>query len=87
MNYKKLDQDDLKYINSVINDSERVLYGEDINEEYSHDELSDTKSYPDVVVKIMSTDEISQIMKYAYDNNILYVLYFSFLFFKKIYNF
>lgn len=70
MNYKKLDQDDLKYINSIINDSERVLYGEDINEEYSHDELSDTKSYPDVVVKIMSTNEVSQIMKYAYDNNI-----------------
>lgn len=70
MNYKKLDLNDLKYINSVINDSERVLYGENINEEYSHDELSDTKSYPDVVVKIISTDEISQIMKYAYDNNI-----------------
>jgi glycolate oxidase len=54
----------------IIGDPERVLYGEDINEEYSHDELSDTVSFPDVVVKIVSTEEASQIMKYAYEYNI-----------------
>jgi glycolate oxidase len=70
MSYKKLDNADLKYINNVINDSERVLYGENINEEYSHDELSDTTSFPDVVVKVTSTSEVSKIMKYAYENNI-----------------
>lgn len=70
MSYKKLDQEDLKYIQSVINDTERILYGDCINEEYSHDELSDTASYPDVVVKVISADEVSKIMKYAYDNNI-----------------
>ncbi|ROR27299.1 glycolate oxidase [Mobilisporobacter senegalensis] len=70
MTYKRLDEGDLKYIGSIINDSERILYGENINEEYSHDELSDTKSYPDVVVKVISTEEVSKIMKYAYDNNI-----------------
>ncbi len=70
MNYKKLDQIDLEYIQSVIGDKERVLYGESINEEYSHDELSGTESYPDVVVRVTSAEEISAIMKYAYDNNI-----------------
>lgn len=70
MNYKKLDQADLTFINELINDKERVLYGEDINEEYSHDELSDTVSFPDVVVKITSTEEASAIMHYAYENNI-----------------
>jgi glycolate oxidase len=70
MNYKKLEQEDINYINSIINDSERVLYGEDINEEYSHDELSDTISFPDVVVKTLSTEEVSQLMKYAYEQNI-----------------
>ena len=39
-------------------------------EDYSHDELGDTVSYPDVVVKVTSTEEVSEIMKYAYDNNI-----------------
>lgn len=70
MGYKKLDQNDLSFIKSVIGDPDRVLFGENINEEYSHDELSDTVSFPDVVVKIMSTEEASQIMKYAYENEI-----------------
>lgn len=70
MSYKRIDQEDLKYINSIINDDERVLYGIDINEDYSHDELSDTTSYPDVVIKVASTEEVSSIMKYAYENNI-----------------
>jgi glycolate oxidase len=70
MSYKKIDQKDLNYILSIINDSERILYGENINEEYSHDELSDTVSFPDVVIKVTSTEEVSQIMKYAYENNI-----------------
>ena len=70
MGYKKIDKGDLDCIYGIINDFSRVLYGEDINEEYSHDELSDTVSYPDVVIKITSTEEASQIMKYAYDNNI-----------------
>lgn len=70
MSYKRIDQEDLKYISSIINDDERVLYGIDINEDYSHDELSDTTSYPDVVIKVASTEEVSSIMKYAYENNI-----------------
>jgi glycolate oxidase len=70
MNYKKLDQMDINHILGIVNDKERVLYGEDINEEYSHDELSDTVSYPDVVIKVTSTEEVSEIMKYAYEHNI-----------------
>ncbi len=70
MNYKRIDQKDLDYINSIIKDTDRVLYGDFINEEYSHDELSDTVSFPDVVVKITSTEEASILMKYAYEKNI-----------------
>lgn len=70
MEYKKLDTEDIKYIEHVIKDKERILYGTEINEEYSHDELSDTASYPDVVVKVTSTEEVSAIMKYAYEKNI-----------------
>ncbi|MFT4147105.1 MAG: FAD-binding oxidoreductase [Mobilitalea sp.] len=70
MGYKKLDQSDLDFIKGVVGEEERILYGEDINEEYSHDELSDTESYPDVVVKVISTEEVSSIMKYAYEHNI-----------------
>ena len=70
MSYKKFDQADLEVIKNIIKDDERILYAENINEEYSHDELGGASSYPDVVVKATSAEEISQIMKYAYENNI-----------------
>ncbi|MCA5011325.1 FAD-binding oxidoreductase, partial [Clostridioides difficile] len=68
MGYKKLDKDDIVYIKSIIPDEERILIGDSINEEYSHDELSGTSSYPDIVVKAKSAEEISEIIKYAYEN-------------------
>ncbi|WP_143319475.1 FAD-linked oxidase C-terminal domain-containing protein [Clostridium sp. HBUAS56010] len=70
MEYKKLDAEDMNYIQSVIKDKERILCGSEINEEYSHDELGDTVSYPDVVIKVTSTDEVSSIMKYAFEKAI-----------------
>lgn len=70
MNYKKFDITDLRAIQDIVNDTERILYGENINEEYSHDELGGTNSYPDVVVKAISAQEISSLIKYAYENNI-----------------
>lgn len=70
MEYKKLEASDLNYIQSIIQDEDRILFGKDINEEYSHDELSGTVSYPDVVVKVRSSKEVSSIMKYAFKNTI-----------------
>lgn len=70
MEYKKLDAADLDYIRSVIQDKNRILYGGDINEEYSHDELSGASSYPDVVVRVKSAKEVSLIMKYAFKHTI-----------------
>ena len=70
--YKKVDEKDLAAIKAIINDDERVLWGEEnMKEEYSHDELNQFKQYPDMVVLATSTEEISKVMKYAYDNNIV----------------
>lgn len=66
MGYKKIDKDDIAYIKGIIGDDERILIGDFINEEYSHDELSGTSSYPDIVVKAKSAKEISEVMKYAF---------------------
>ncbi len=57
-------------IKALIGDDERVLFGDNINEEYSHDELGGTHSEPDVVVKALSADDVSKIAKYAFDNEI-----------------
>ncbi|MCR4671647.1 MAG: FAD-binding oxidoreductase [Lachnospiraceae bacterium] len=49
----------------------RVFTGENINDDFSHDEMSIYgKKYPDVVVSVLSTEEVSEVMKIAYANNI-----------------
>lgn len=70
MSYKKIESADIEYILSVVNDRERVFVGEDINEDYSHDELGAVKVMPEVVVKVLTTEEVSKIMKYAYEHTI-----------------
>ena len=57
-------------ISRMIGDPERVLYGTDIKEEYSHDELGGTHSEPDLVVRVLSAEEISAVCKYANDRRI-----------------
>lgn len=49
---------------------ERVFFREEINEDYSHDELGGIKKMPDIVIQTISADEVSKVMKYAYENNI-----------------
>ncbi|NCB73146.1 MAG: FAD-binding oxidoreductase [Clostridia bacterium] len=65
MSYKVFDERDLAFLHSVVADNERVLSGDAINEDYSHDELGGTLSYPSAVVKVRSEEEISEILKYA----------------------
>ena len=69
MSYKTIDESDYKAIVSFIA-PERVLYQDRINEEYSHDELSSEKSYPDIVVRVQSTQEVSKLLAYASEHHI-----------------
>ncbi len=49
----------------------RVYFGADIIEDFSHDEMTIYgKKMPDVVVDATSTEEVSAVMKIAYDNDI-----------------
>ena len=68
--YKKIDENDYKAILSIVPE-ERVLYKDNINEEYSHDELSSERSYPDIVVRVTSAEEVSKLMAYAKEHNIV----------------
>ncbi len=54
----------------IIKDDSRVFFGDNIIEEYSHDELGGTYSKPDAVVKAISAEEISAVCKYAYEHDI-----------------
>ena len=70
MQYNKVLEKNIEEIKGLINDNDRIFYGENINEDYSHDELGFVRKFPEIVVKVSTTEEVSNIMKYAYENNI-----------------
>ncbi|CDI49046.1 FAD-binding oxidoreductase [Clostridium tetani] len=67
--YKTTDKKDIEYFISILGKN-RVLVGDEISEDFSHDELGGIEKMPDVLVEANTTEEISKIMKYAYENNI-----------------
>lgn len=67
--YKKLDDKDVKFLKDLLGE-DRVFTGKDINEDFSHDELGGVSRYPDVVLDVLTTEEVSKIMAYAYENTI-----------------
>ena len=69
MNYKKIDEKDVSFLVELLGE-DRVYIGEDINEDYSHDELGGTSQMPEVMVEVLTTEEVSKVMKHAYENNI-----------------
>ncbi|MEH0021177.1 MAG: FAD-binding oxidoreductase [Desulfobacter sp.] len=69
MNYKRITREDIDALIAITSES-RVFSDTAINEDYSHDELSGDEHYPEVLVKANSTEEVSQIMTYAFENYI-----------------
>ena len=69
MSYKDVAKEDIEFLLSVCG-QERVFSKGAINEDFSHDELSGVKRFPEVLVEVQNTEEVSKIMKYAYQNNI-----------------
>ena len=70
MQYNQLTQKNIKDIRNLIKDDDRVIYGDNINEDYSHDELGSVRKLPDLVVIALSTEDVADVMKYAYENTI-----------------
>mgnify|MGYP001555741600 CR=1 FL=1 len=69
MNYRKVTRDDIDTLIGITS-TDRVFTEDAINEDYSRDELSADERYPEVLVKANSTQEVSRIMTYAYENDI-----------------
>lgn len=67
--YKTITTDDVAYIKKITSD-DRVLVSDQISEDYSHDELGDISHAPDLLVKVMTTEEVSAIMRYASERSI-----------------
>ncbi|HJO93904.1 MAG TPA: FAD-linked oxidase C-terminal domain-containing protein [Victivallales bacterium] len=69
MEYNKITQKNIDALISILG-KDKVYTGNEINEDFSHDELAAKKVYPDVLVEVNNSEEISKVMRYAYDNNI-----------------
>ena len=69
MNYKKIDSQDISYLKTAVF-PDRVFTGEEISEDYGHDELGGVFSMPEVLIKVMDTGEVAAVMSYASEKTI-----------------
>lgn len=68
--FKPILDKDIAFFKSVI-PADRLFIGEgEIHEDYSRDELADIIRFPEVVAEVKSTEEVSALLKYCYDNDI-----------------
>lgn len=67
--YKRMTAVDMERL-KAITAPERVFTAGQIGEDYSHDELGGVSSMPEALVKVLSTEEVSKVMKYANEQNI-----------------
>ena len=59
------------YINEIIQDKSRIKVGKDIPEKYLSDGIKRNKGNAELLVFPITTEEVSKIMKFAYENNII----------------
>lgn len=64
--YKKITSEDINALVDILG-SDRVLTGDAINSDYAHDELGGIEKMPDVLVRVHTTEEISSVMKLAWN--------------------
>lgn len=62
--YNKVTQADIDALRAIVG-PENVLLGEQINPDYAHDELGDVSHMPEVLVRVRTTREVSEMMRLA----------------------
>ena len=67
--YNKVTAEDIQTLKNIVGD-EYVTVGGDISADYGHDELGGIEHMPEVLVKVCSTEEVSGVMKLAWERNI-----------------
>ena len=65
--YNKITAADIAALKEIAGAAE-VLAGDEINPDYAHDELGGISKMPEVLVRVRSTEEVSKIMKYAFEH-------------------
>ena len=63
--YNAVTAEDYEALKNAVCDPSRVLFSDEVGEDYGRDELSAVSSRPELVVKAMSAGEVSAVLKYA----------------------
>ena len=66
--YNKVTLEDVSALKKMVGEA-GVIYGDAINPDYAHDELGGIEKMPEVL-RVVSTEQVSAIMKYAYERTI-----------------
>ncbi|MBQ9785593.1 MAG: FAD-binding oxidoreductase [Clostridia bacterium] len=67
--YNQINDADVSALRAIVGDAD-VLVGEGISPDYAHDELGGIEHMPDVLVRAHSTEEVSAVMKLAWERTI-----------------
>ena len=67
--YNKVTKEDLAVLRNIVGENE-VLFGDAINPDYAHDELGGIEKMPEALVRVRTTEQVSAVMKLAYERNI-----------------
>ena len=67
--YNKITTEDILALQAIVGEG-NVFWGEAINEDYAHDELGGISRMPEALVRVKTTEEVSAIMKLAYEKTI-----------------
>ena len=67
--YNKVTSADIEALQAILGEAD-VIVGEAINPDYAHDELGGISRMPEVLVRVHSTEEVSAVMRHAYERNI-----------------
>lgn len=70
MQYKRITAEDIEYLINIC-DRDRVHWGEEIHDDFAHDEMPEYGRFtPDVVIEVIRTEEVTALMRYAYEKGI-----------------
>ena len=67
--YNKVTDADVTVLEAIVG-QENVIFGEAINPDYAHDELGGISRMPEVLVRVQNTQQVSAVMRHAYEHNI-----------------
>lgn len=67
--YNKVTAADIAALKNILPETD-VICGDAINPDYAHDELGGISQMPEVLVRVHCTEQVSAVMKYAYEHTI-----------------